>query len=222
MAEKKETAKRKEPTKEAVHVKPAQPYALVTHKDLTVERSSIRPIVFAMWVRTLLQNWRQGTVAVKGRADVNRTGKKPWRQKGTGRARAGSARSPLWRGGGVTFGPQARTRKMKVPQGLRQRVMSDLLWQLVEEKRLYILDFIAEKPATKKAVQTLRDAGLQKKLTLLLDPQDIVMHASFANIPTVQLVFLDQLNAFNVAHGNQVIVLKKDFDKFKQMVAQWN
>ena len=66
-----------------------------------------RPVAMAIYVRALLQNWRQGTVACKGRSDVSYSNKKPWKQKGTGRARAGSARSPLWRGGGVIFGPQA-------------------------------------------------------------------------------------------------------------------
>jgi large subunit ribosomal protein L4 len=76
---------------------------------------------FATWVRTLMQNWRQGTVGVKGRSDVARSNKKPWKQKGTGRARAGSARSPLWRGGGVTFGPQLRSRKLSVSKKTKNK-----------------------------------------------------------------------------------------------------
>ena len=68
---------------------------------------------YAVWVRVLMQNWRQGTVGCKARSDVAYTNKKPWKQKGTGRARAGSARSPIWRGGGVTFGPQARVKTLK-------------------------------------------------------------------------------------------------------------
>ena len=70
----------------------------------------------SIYIRSLLQNWRQGTVACKGRSDVGYSNKKPWKQKGTGRARAGSARSPLWRGGGVIFGPQPRTRVLKNEQ----------------------------------------------------------------------------------------------------------
>src|SRR5260221_13587778 len=66
------------------------------------------PATFSTWIRVLAQNWRQGTVACKGRSDVAYTNRKPWKQKGTGRARAGSARSPLWKGGGAIFGPQAR------------------------------------------------------------------------------------------------------------------
>ncbi len=83
----------------------------VTIKDIGVERPKQNSMVdFSTWVRSLVQSWRQGTVACKGRSDVARSTKKPWKQKGTGRARAGSARSPIWRGGGVIFGPQKRTR----------------------------------------------------------------------------------------------------------------
>src|SRR5690348_15481044 len=84
---------------------------LVSAEELSLQRED-RTLVsvqsFSTWIRSLLQNWRQGTVGVKGRSDVARSNKKPWKQKGTGRARAGSARSPLWRGGGVIFGPSPR------------------------------------------------------------------------------------------------------------------
>src|SRR3990170_8981839 len=77
------------------------------------------------WVRVLVHNWHQGTVGVKGRSDVAFSGKKPWKQKGTGRARAGTARSPLWRGGGVIFGPQAKVKTLRVSQKQKKNVMHD-------------------------------------------------------------------------------------------------
>ena len=86
--------------------------------------------LFQFGLRALLQNWRQGTVACKGRSDVAYSNKKPWKQKGTGRARAGSARSPLWRGGGVIFGPQATSRTLRVPQSLRKNVLNALHLEL--------------------------------------------------------------------------------------------
>src|SRR5436189_5382445 len=84
-------------------------------------------LLFSTWARVLTKNWQQGTVACQGRSEVSRTNKKPWKQKGTGRARAGSARSPLWKGGGVIFGPQARVRTLKISKKARQKVMTTIL-----------------------------------------------------------------------------------------------
>src|ERR1700731_1034429 len=84
---------------------------VITPQDLSLKTENRRKDNskgFAVAIRVLLQNWRQGTVGCKDRSEVWRTGKKPWKQKGTGRARAGTPRSPLWRGGGIIFGPQAR------------------------------------------------------------------------------------------------------------------
>ena len=185
-------------------------------KDLGLKVSSLSPYTFALWVRALMQNWRQGTVGVKGRSDVALTGKKPWRQKGTGRARAGTARSPIWRGGGVTFGPQPRTRTMKLTRGLKKRVLNDLFWNMAEEGRVHVLDFAFEKPQTKKAHELLRQASLQGKVTVLVAPNDYVAQASFANIPTVQVVFFDQLNAYNISDSKDVVVLKKDLGPLRK------
>ena len=99
------------------------PLRILSHKDFgtNTERRVMPLTSFAIWVKALMQNWRQGTVACKGRADVtSRSNKKPWKQKGTGRARAGSPRSPLWRGGGVIFGPQPRVRKLSLNQGTKK------------------------------------------------------------------------------------------------------
>ena len=94
----------------------------VSLQDLSLDvsqKKEVTPVGFSTWIRSLRQNWRQGTVGCKGRSDVAHSNKKPWKQKGTGRARAGSPRSPLWRGGGVTFGPQARVRTLAVPAQLK-------------------------------------------------------------------------------------------------------
>ena len=96
----------------------------------------------SIWVRKLLQNWRQGTVACKDRSMVAFSNKKPWKQKGTGRARAGSLRSPLWRKGGVTFGPQPRVRKLKVSASLKKSVLGNILSDYLSNKKIFSLDFL--------------------------------------------------------------------------------
>src|SRR5438477_3297087 len=99
-------------------------------KSAEVDKSA--QIGFSTWVRTLQQNWRQGTVACQGRSDVSFSNKKPWKQKGTGRARAGSARSPLWRGGGVCHGPQPRVRTLKVSKNLKSGIFNKMFWDYLE------------------------------------------------------------------------------------------
>jgi len=179
---------------------------------------------FSTWVRALLQNWRQGTVACQGRADVAFSNKKPWKQKGTGRARAGSARSPLWRGGGVIFGPQARTRTLKVSQKLKKDVLAAMLQDYCESGRLVQLDWVAQDgmPRTSAAFNALKALNLHEtRITLFVPFDDVVTYASFSNIPTVRMVFLDQANAFDLASGRYWVVLGKDMEQFKSMVSAW-
>ncbi len=176
---------------------------------------------FSVWVRSLLQNWRQGTVGVKGRADISRSTKKPWKQKGTGRARAGSARSPLWRGGGVTFGPQKRVKTLMVPKKVKKQVLAQLIADRIKDKQVVIVDWQVkgDKPSTKQASELLKKVALtQKKVTLLLSPDDVLTFASFMNIPNVQALLFDQTNAYDLANSDIWLVLKKDFDAFKKMV----
>lgn len=189
------------------------------------EVEPMNPQGFALWVRALLQNWRQGTVSVKTRSEVSYANRKPWKQKGTGRARAGSARSPLWRGGGIIFGPQPRVRKLRVTQQLKTRVMGSLMWQFAQDGRIQQLTFALTdaKPRTSLAHQSLKDAGLDKRaITLLVRPDDFATHASFANIPQVRLAFFDQLNAYALANCENLVFLNSDLDAFKQMVLRWN
>ncbi|MGB8468230.1 MAG: 50S ribosomal protein L4 [Candidatus Babeliales bacterium] len=197
----------------------------VDHAEIALSNRQIDPKAFAVWIRALLQNWRQGTVACKGRSDVSFSNRKPWKQKGTGRARAGSARSPLWRKGGVIFGPQARVRKLKIAHELRSGILNDLLYHAITRNNVICLDWTLnhELPKTALAHQLLRDAGIHKeRVLLLLSPVDVLHHASFINIPSVQIAFFDQLNAYDLASADKVVVLKKDMDFFKQMVNLWN
>jgi len=180
---------------------------------------------YALWVRVLMQNWRQGTVGCKGRSDVARSGKKPWKQKGTGRARAGTARSPLWRGGGVIFGPQMRTRTLKINKKNKSRVIQQLMLGLVQENRLAILDWSinGDKPQTKQFVAALKKSELENKtITLFVDRTDFLIGLSIRNIANVHPIFFDSANAYSLSANEKVLVLKKDINQFKEMVAKWN
>ena len=198
----------------------------VSAKDLGLQeqKKAASSSSFSVWVRVLLQNWRQGTVACKGRSDVARSTRKPWKQKGTGRARAGSARSPLWRGGGVTFGPQARTKTLKVTKKVKKSVLKTMLFDNVKAGRVAALDWVLEgdKPKTSVAYKTLKAAGFHdKKIVLLVPVGDVLTAASFANIPSVKVMSFDQANAFDLAQSDHWVFLKKDFGNFKEMAGSW-
>jgi len=180
---------------------------------------------YAIWVRALLQNWRQGTVGCKGRADVAKSTKKPWKQKGTGRARAGSARSPLWRGGGVIFGPQARTRTLKVTKRTKFDVMKALITTYADNNKIISLDWHLEdnKPSTKVGSTALQNVGVTgKKVSIFLQRDDYASWLSLRNLPNIQILSFDSLNAYDLSNSDYLVVLKKDFSNFKDMVAQWN
>jgi len=206
--------------------KKRQLYHAVTAKELgvSVDETVVSSDAFSTWVRALLQNWRQGTVSCKGRSDVSRTGKKPWKQKGTGRARAGSFRSPIWRGGGVTFGPQKRTRSLSVPKQVRRKVLGGLLFQYLQDKKITSLDWLPaeDKPKTSAVCSVLKQASLLgKKVVFFLPVDDHLVRASCANIHNVNILFFDQANAFDLANSVHWVYLKRDADAFKNMVSQW-
>jgi len=179
---------------------------------------------FSHWVHVLRQNWRQGTVGCKGRSDVARSTRKPWKQKGTGRARVGSARSPLWRGGGVIFGPQPRIRTLKITKKLKKKILQSIFFNFLNNDKILCVDWQVKgkKPSTSAAYDFLKQLNLiNKKVTLFVPIHDRLTYASFANIPQVRILYFDQLNAFDLVDSNYLITLKKDFEQFKGMVLPW-
>lgn len=193
--------------------------------DLDIQKREESPRTYATAIRALFQNWRQGTVACKTRSEVSYSNRKPWKQKGTGRARAGSLRSPLWRKGGVTFGPQPRTRELSINDKQRKLVFNNLFFAMSENKGFHCLDFAIEKqtPSTKGAFDVLKAAGLNnKKIVLFLSFGDNIHFASFRNIPNITILSFDQPNAFDLSDSSSWVFLKKDVDLFKGMVARWN
>ncbi len=187
-------------------------------------RKDANPTAYACAVRVLLQNWRQGTVGCKDRGEVSFSNRKPWKQKGTGRARAGTPRSPLWRKGGVTFGPQPRVRTLSLNANQRTLVFNNLFFGMLDKKSIYCLDRENEqKPSTKAAVAALKSMDLtNKKVVVFLAFGDVVNFASFRNLPNVNILSFDQPNAFDLSNADYWVFLKKDMDLFNGMIARWN
>lgn len=201
---------------------------VITAEDLNVSPDNVQGVSiegFSIAVRALLQNWRQGTVACKDRSQVtSRSNKKPWKQKGTGRARAGSPRSPLWRGGGVIFGPQPRTRTLVVSKAVKKNALKGLFLQQLFNGKIVALDWQLEGdiPKTAQAYKALKQAGLHtKKLVFFVDYNDYVTQASFANLANVSMLLYDQPNAYALADGECWVFLQKDNNVFKDMVSAW-
>lgn len=196
--------------------------------DIQGEPKELSPKTYSFIIKVLRQNWRQGTVACKSRGEIAFSGKKPWKQKGTGRARAGTASSPLWRKGGVVFGPSSRVRQLFSNRKQRRLVLNNLLQNLFEtnsSKNIYCLDcdFSSEKPSTKEAFNILKNLGLKNKRVILFLPfNDEANFLAFRNIPFVKVFSFDQPNAFDLSNGDCWVFLKKDSDTFKKMVSLWN
>jgi large subunit ribosomal protein L4 len=193
--------------------------------DLTFETvKRVAPEGFSVIVRKFLQNWRQGTAACKNRRMVTGSNKKPWQQKGTGRARSGDNKSPLWRGGGVVFGPQPRVRNLKIPRAMRQNILGALIGNALETGSFYISNWAlqGEVPSTKQAHTLLVQAGIaNRRVNVLLPQYDFVTAASFANIPSVRILFFDSINAYDLADASAWLIFEKDRTQFKEMVTQW-
>ena len=193
--------------------------------SLDIARKELSEKTFACAIRALFQNWRQGTVGCKSRGELAFSNKKPWRQKGTGRARVSSIRSPLWRKGGVIFGPQARVRNLSLNVQHKRLVFNNLFFSMLDKNAIHCLDFELkdQNPSTKASVEMLGKMGLvNKNIVLFLPFNDDVTFTSFRNLPNVNIVLFDQPNAYHLSNTQNWVFLKKDTDLFKNMVAQWN
>lgn len=158
-------------------------------------------------VVSYLANQRQGTHATKTRGLVSGGGKKPWKQKKTGRARHGSSRSPIWRGGGTVFGPQPRDYSINLPQSMKRTALYKALTLKFSDGEIVVVDSISiEKPKTKSMVEILKSMGLsEKKVLIVLPDKDEGVMLSIRNIPTANVIRVSDLNAYHVAVSDFVL-----------------
>lgn len=166
----------------------------------------VREHLFYDMVRYQLAKRRAGTHAVKGRAQVSGGGKKPWRQKGTGRARQGSTRSPQWRGGGVVFGPHPRSHAIALPKRVRRAALTSALSRRFEEQALWVVDaFSLPEIKTKSVVKVMESFSFDDML-LVLPQKDEVVLRSARNLSKVTVLPVEGLNVYDVLkHRNLVM-----------------
>lgn len=167
-------------------------------------------------VRRYLASIRSGNHSTKQRSEVRGGGRKPWRQKGTGNARAGTIRSPLWRGGGVVFGPKPRDHSFKLNKKVIKKSRLIALSEKFKDNKILILDELKfEKPKTKKAKSILEDFNLtDKKVLVVLDSYDSNEAKSLRNIKNVMAVNVKELNTYIILVSDFIIFTKNSFGKF--------
>lgn len=142
---------------------------------------------------------RAGTQSTKTRADVRGGGAKPWKQKGTGRARQGSIRSPQWRGGGVALGPKPRSYKQRTPKKMVKLALHSALSDRAAEDKVLVIDSWGfDAPSTKAAVAALADLGVDGRVLVVLDAGDEIAWKSFRNLGGVHTLLASELNAYDV------------------------
>ncbi|CAG7614253.1 50S ribosomal protein L4 [Leucobacter soli] len=159
---------------------------------------------------------RQGTHKTKNRGEVSGSGSKPFKQKGTGRARQGSIRMPQHRGGGVVHGPVPRDYSQRTPKKMIAAALRGLLSDRVRGNRLHVVDSfgIAEKPSTKAAREILAALAPGKRVLVVIDREDEVSALSLRNLSHVHTLFQDQLNAYDVVVSDDLVFTKAAFDAF--------
>lgn len=165
-------------------------------------------------------NERQGTLSTKTRSEVRGGGRKPWRQKGTGRARAGSIRSPLWRGGGVIFGPKPRDFDIKMNRKERRLAIRTALVSRTEDL-IVVEDFAANlsRPKTKELVGAFSRWGIDKdaKVLLILTEREENIYLSARNIPTLRMVAADGLNISNILAADKIVATAAALAKIQEV-----
>jgi large subunit ribosomal protein L4 len=177
------------------------------------------PTLFYDAVRMNLASQRKGSAATKNRALVRGGGAKPWRQKGTGRARAGSRRSPLWRGGGTIFGPMPRDYAFSLPKKERRAALRAALSLKLQEEKLILLDeFPLNGFKTKQVLEVLKRFSVEDVL-IVTSEKNIFLERSTRNIPNVEVLHADELNVYDILNHEHLILLSPVLPRIQGVLA---
>jgi large subunit ribosomal protein L4 len=186
--------------------------------DLPVAKESSAEHILWLAVKRQLHNSRQGTSSTLTKSEVRGGGKKPWKQKGTGRARAGSSRSPLWRGGGVIFGPKPREFDIKMNRKERRLALRTALQSRTDD--LVVVEEFESNlttPKTKEFVQALKRWGVdaEQKILLILDQKQENTYRSARNVARVRVITANNLNVFDLLHADRIVMTTTALDVVK-------
>lgn len=181
-----------------------EPNTHVLHEAVVMQRASTR----------------QGTHAVKNRSEVRGGGRKPWRQKGTGRARQGSIRSPQWVGGGVVFGPTPRSYSYKLPKKVRRLALKSALSSKVKEEGIFVLETLTiDAPKTKEIVNLLEGLKVEDKALIVTADKDATVIRSANNLQSVKVLAVEELNVLDLLSYDKLIISKEAVEKAGEVLA---
>jgi large subunit ribosomal protein L4 len=177
--------------------------------------AKVNPTLFYDAVRMDLASQRKGTASTKNRTLVRGGGAKPWRQKGTGRARAGSRRSPLWRGGGTIFGPMPRDYSFSLPKKVKRAALRAALSLRRQEGKLILLnDFPVEAFKTRQVLEVLRRFQVEDAL-IVTDGRQLYLERSTRNIPGIEVLRYEGLNVYDILNHEHLILLRPTVEKIE-------
>ena len=187
--------------------------------DARIFEAKISPTLIHEVIRRDLASQRKGTAATKNRALVRGGGAKPWRQKGTGRARAGSRRSPLWRGGGTIFGPMPRSYSFSLPKKVRRAALRAALSLKHQEGKLILLnDFPLAGFKTRQVLEVLRRFQVEDAL-IVTDEKHPHLERSSRNIPGIEVLRYESLNVYDILNHEHLILLRPTVEKIEGALA---
>lgn len=191
----------------------------VAEAELAAEVYGIEPNIHVMHhiVKCQMASWRQGTQSAKGRSEVSGGGKKPWRQKGTGRARQGSTRSPQWTHGGTVFAPKPRDYRVSVNKKVKRVAMKSALSSKVNDNAIVVFDALdIAAPKTKEMVKVLANIKADNALVVLPEKDEIVERAT-SNIPNVKTTLVGTLNVYEILKYKTLILTKDAVAKIEEV-----
>ena len=194
----------------------------VKSADLSASVFGIEPNVHAMHevVRAQRASWRSGTHNTLTRGQVRGGGKKPWRQKGTGRARQGSTRSPQWAGGGTVFGPHPRSYAFKVPNKVVKLAMrSALSAKFADGELIVIEEFGFEKPSTKEAAAVIKALGCEGRTTVVIADDDVNAFLSLRNLPRVNVIPVAEANTYELIDNKALVFTAAALARIEEVLA---
>lgn len=172
-------------------------------------------------IRAQMAAARSGSASTKTRAEVRGGGVKPWRQKGTGRARAGSIRSPLWKGGGVVFGPKPKSHSFSLPKKVKRQAVKSILSQKAKSNSLILVDMPElKKPQTKKAAQVLKNLKAEGKSSVVVAPEQENLEKSLRNLANVRVVYLSEVGPYDLLDNEKLIFTRAAFERFLEVLSK--